>query len=49
MQTANDQKVCVCSQLNRQKQQASVAQNIRPMTVKQWAWVQARVGAEMDA
>ena len=39
----------MCSQLIRQKQRASGAQGIIPMTVKRWAWVRARVGAEMDA
>ena len=42
-------KIFAWSQLNRQKQQASVAQGIRPMTVKRRAGVQAWVGAEIDA
>ena len=42
-------KICICSVLIRQTQQATVAHGIRAMTVKRWAWVQARVGAEMDA
>ena len=45
-QKANDQKGI---QLNRQKQQAWLAQRIRSMTVKRRACVQARVGVEMDA
>ena len=42
-------KICVCSQLNREKQQSSVSKRIRPMTLKRWAWVEARVGEKMDA
>ena len=38
----------VCSQFSRQKQQASVAQGIRTMTVKRGAWVLAREEAKRD-
>ena len=42
-------KTCSCSQLNRQKQQSSVAKGIRTMTLNRWAWVEAQVGEKMDA
>ena len=45
---ANDKNLRFFCQFNRQKQQASLAQGVRPVTQKRLAWIQTEIGAEKD-